>query len=174
MTIKLLVVQGKPQGKCLEFRVGRDYMFGRGAECHIRPNSDWVSRQHCMLRVTTDGILIRDLGSRNGTLVNGVRLRDEQRLQLGDQLQVGPIVFEVVDLVGLGGRQPPQRPGDSQADPVSASVPKTPSPSPTVEETGVLRVDDTAEAVIVPRVPSGDVEVMSKLSNSSLLLPPKA
>ena len=64
MTIKLLVIQGKPQGKCLQFRVGRDYMFGRGAECHIRPNSEWVSRQHCMLRVTTEGTLIRDLGSR--------------------------------------------------------------------------------------------------------------
>src|SRR5947209_5652291 len=80
MTIKLLVIQGKPQGKCLQFRVGRDYMFGRGAECHIQvhPKKDWVSRQHCLLRVTPEGTFLRDLGSRNGTLVNGVRLVGER------------------------------------------------------------------------------------------------
>jgi pSer/pThr/pTyr-binding forkhead associated (FHA) protein len=94
MTVKLLVVHGRPEGKCLEFPSG-EYVFGRGAECHIRPNSDWVSRQHCMLRVTEDALVVRDLGSRNGTLVNGVRVRGERRLGHGDQLQVGPLVFEV-------------------------------------------------------------------------------
>jgi pSer/pThr/pTyr-binding forkhead associated (FHA) protein len=158
MTIKLLVVQGKPQGKCLQFRVGRDYMFGRGAECHIRPNSDWVSRQHCMLSVTTDGTLIRDLGSRNGTLVNGVRLVGEQRLNQGDQLQVGPIVFEV-DLNGTDDGAP-------------SRVPKTPRP-PSVDETGVLRVDDTAESPFMDQVRSSDVEVTSASpSDPSLLVPP--
>jgi pSer/pThr/pTyr-binding forkhead associated (FHA) protein len=157
MTIKLLVIQGKPQGKCLQFRVGRDYMFGRGAECHIRPNSEWVSRQHCMLRVTTEGTLIRDLGSRNGTLVNGVRLVGEQRLQPGDQLQVGPIVFEVLDF--------PNGPAYSQ-------VPKTSRP-PSVGETGVLRVDDTAESPLMDQVRANEVEVTSRShSGSSLLTPP--
>jgi pSer/pThr/pTyr-binding forkhead associated (FHA) protein len=94
MRVKLLVVQGKPAGKSLVFPVG-EYVFGRGAECHIRPNSDWVSRQHCMLRVTPDAVFVRDLGSRNGTLVNGVRLLGERRLGPGDQLQVGPLVFEL-------------------------------------------------------------------------------
>ena len=94
MRAKLLVVQGRPEGKSLVFPAG-EYVFGRGAECHIRPNSDWVSRQHCMLRVTPDAVWVRDLGSRNGTLVNGVRLLGEHRLGEGDQLQVGPLVFEL-------------------------------------------------------------------------------
>jgi pSer/pThr/pTyr-binding forkhead associated (FHA) protein len=94
MRVKLLVVQGRPEGKSLLFPVG-EYVFGRGAECHIRPNSDWVSRQHCMLRVTPDGVFVRDLGSRNGTLVNGTRVLGECRLGAGDQLQVGPLVFEL-------------------------------------------------------------------------------
>jgi pSer/pThr/pTyr-binding forkhead associated (FHA) protein len=94
MKAKLLVVHGRPEGKSLAFPSG-EYVFGRGAECHIRPNSDWVSRQHCMLRVTPDGVFVRDLGSRNGTLVNGVRVIGECRLLRGDQLQVGPLVFEV-------------------------------------------------------------------------------
>jgi len=94
MNVKLLVVQGKPQGKSLLFPRG-EYVFGRGAECHIRPNSDWVSRQHCLLRVTEGAVSIRDLSSRNGTLINGSRLIGEQPLADGDKLQVGPLVFQV-------------------------------------------------------------------------------
>jgi pSer/pThr/pTyr-binding forkhead associated (FHA) protein len=94
MAIKLIVVQGRPQGRALRFPAGQ-YYFGRGAECHVRPNSDWVSRQHCLLRVTRDGAWLRDLGSRNGTLVNGALVAGERRLEVGDQIQVGPLVFEV-------------------------------------------------------------------------------
>jgi pSer/pThr/pTyr-binding forkhead associated (FHA) protein len=95
MMAKLLVVHGRPANKCLEFPSG-EYVFGRGDECHVRPNSPMVSRQHCMLRVTTDRhLFIKDLGSRNGTLVNGVRVVGERELVRGDQLQVGPLVFEV-------------------------------------------------------------------------------
>ena len=94
MSVLLRVVQGRPQGKHLLF-THREYVFGRGAECHVRPNSDWVSRQHCLLRVTPEVVSIRDLGSRNGTLVNGTRLVDECALHHGDLVEVGPLVFEV-------------------------------------------------------------------------------
>lgn len=94
MNVRLLVVQGKPAGKSLKFGPG-DYFLGRGPECHIRFNSDWVSRQHCLLRVTDCQATVRDLGSRNGTLVNGQLLGQEQILAEGDQIQVGPVVFEV-------------------------------------------------------------------------------
>jgi pSer/pThr/pTyr-binding forkhead associated (FHA) protein len=92
--IRLRVVQGQPAGKTLAFPRG-EYYFGRGAECQVRPNSDWVSRQHCLLRVTVEGAYLCDLGSRNGTLVNGVLLLEERRLRDGDQIQIGPLVFEV-------------------------------------------------------------------------------
>jgi pSer/pThr/pTyr-binding forkhead associated (FHA) protein len=108
MNAKLLVVQGRPQGKSLQFPPG-EYVFGRGTECHIRPNSEWVSRQHCLLRVTTGpGLFVRDLNSRNGTLVNGVRLVGERPLDHGDQIQVGPLVFEV-DLQSIVPVRPPTR-----------------------------------------------------------------
>jgi pSer/pThr/pTyr-binding forkhead associated (FHA) protein len=94
MRVKLLVIKGQPQGKSLLFPRG-EFLIGRGTECHIRPNSDWVSRQHCLLRVTNDGLSIRDLGSTNGTLVNGTRLLDEEKLVDGDEVQVGPVVFQV-------------------------------------------------------------------------------
>lgn len=94
MNIRLLLVQGKPAGKSLLFGPGK-YLLGRGEECHVRFKSDWVSRQHCLLRVLTDQASVRDLGSRNGTLVNGQLVDQERFLLQGDQIQVGSVVFEV-------------------------------------------------------------------------------
>jgi len=100
MDVHLKVLHGKPRGHCLRFGPG-EFVFGRGPECHVRPNSELVSRQHCMLKVLSDGALvIRDLGSANGTLVNGARLLGERTLQVGDTLQVGPVVLQVVRPTG--------------------------------------------------------------------------
>lgn len=95
MQFRLKVVRGKPRGHCLTFPLG-EFMIGRGPECDIRPVSDLVSRQHCLLLVGDDGVLIRDLGSRNGTLVNGQLVVAEQPLHHGDTLQLGPLVLEVL------------------------------------------------------------------------------
>ncbi len=94
LKVKLLVVQGRPQGKFLVFAPG-SYYFGRGDECQVRPNSPMVSRQHCLLRVSEAGVFLRDLGSRHGTLVNGALIHHEQKLKPGDQIQIGPLVFEL-------------------------------------------------------------------------------
>jgi pSer/pThr/pTyr-binding forkhead associated (FHA) protein len=107
MKVKLVVIRGKPAGKTVEFPTG-EYYFGRGRECHVRSNNEWISRQHCLLRVTPTGAYLRDLGSRNGTLINGVLLSEELQLQTGDQVQLGPLVFEV----RLAGA-PPARSGDT-------------------------------------------------------------
>ena len=95
MDVQVLVVQGKQRGQTLRFATG-EFVIGRGPECHVRPNSDWVSRQHCMLRIGADDVFIRDLGSTNGTLINGVRVIGERRLESGDQVQVGPLVLQVL------------------------------------------------------------------------------
>jgi pSer/pThr/pTyr-binding forkhead associated (FHA) protein len=94
MIVKFLVVQGRPKDKAIKFGNG-EFLFGRGMECHVRPNSEWVSRQHCLLRVTPDAVFLRDLASRNGTLVNGTLVVEDRLLAHGDLVQVGPLVFEV-------------------------------------------------------------------------------
>jgi pSer/pThr/pTyr-binding forkhead associated (FHA) protein len=128
MNVKLLVVLGRPQGKSFLFPPG-EFLFGRGSECHIQPNSEWVSRQHCLLRVTPEDVWVRDLGSRNGTLVNGVRVVGERPLGHGDHLQVGPLVFEI----HLDETAPAPQP--SAPRPSSAMIPTVPS----------INVLDTAE-----------------------------
>lgn len=108
MNVKLLVMQGRPAGKTLIFGPG-DYYLGRGEECHVRFNSDWVSRQHCLLNVKKDHAVLTDLASRNGTLINGQLVQAEYMLRPGDQLQIGPVVFEVmIDLPQLAETTPPE------------------------------------------------------------------
>jgi pSer/pThr/pTyr-binding forkhead associated (FHA) protein len=103
MKLRIKVLQGKPHGHCFTFRNG-EFMFGRGPECDVRPNSDLVSRQHCLLKVTDETAKVRDLGSRNGTLVNGQLVTAERQLAHGDKLHVGPLVLQVLlepDVVSL-------------------------------------------------------------------------
>src|SRR3954468_22829836 len=93
MIVKLLVIQGRPAGKQLYFGPG-EYYLGRGPECQVRFNTDWISRQHCLLRVESEQALIRDL-SRNGTLVNGTLITADRKLADQDLVQIGPVVFQV-------------------------------------------------------------------------------
>ena len=94
MAIQLQVVLGKQRGKQLTFSAG-EFVFGRGPECHVRPISELVSRQHCMLTVGQGLVSLRDLGSANGTLVNGTRVLEVRCLNDGDRIQLGPLVLLV-------------------------------------------------------------------------------
>jgi predicted component of type VI protein secretion system len=143
MNVKLLIVQGKPAGKSLLFSSG-EYYIGRGPECHVRPNSDWVSRQHCLLRVTEDAVFIRDLVSCNGTLVNGTLLEAEKRLNGGDQIQIGPLVFEVQFEAA-----PPQPP-DSAPDTVNKQA----------GDTAIMQVQAAEQPDLETEVPMEETQAM--------------
>jgi predicted component of type VI protein secretion system len=94
MKVQLVVVRGKPEGKVIPL-VGPSFKIGRGETCHLRPNSEQVSREHAEFSISLDSVIVRDLGSRNGTLVNGKALTDECRLKDQDLVQVGPLTFAV-------------------------------------------------------------------------------
>jgi pSer/pThr/pTyr-binding forkhead associated (FHA) protein len=69
-------------------------VIGRSSSCFLQVDDPGVSRQH--LRISFDGIpLIEDLGSRNGTLVNGERLLGTRALQEGDEIVIGSRCFTV-------------------------------------------------------------------------------
>ena len=94
MRAQLIVVQGKLEGKKIPL-VGPVFRIGRGETCHLRPNSAQVSREHAEFTITPEGVTVRDLGSRNGTLVNGKALTRAQMLKDRDVVQVGPLAFSV-------------------------------------------------------------------------------
>ncbi len=64
-------------------------LIGRGLECRIRFNDATVSRSHLRLTADAGGVTAEDLGSTNGTQINGQSLSGVQPLADGDTLQVG-------------------------------------------------------------------------------------
>ncbi len=94
MKVQLIVVQGKPEGKVIPLSVPV-FRIGRGETCHLRPNSEQVSREHTEFSVTPDKVIVRDLGSRNGTFVNGKPQTGPCVLKDRDLIQVGPLTFAI-------------------------------------------------------------------------------
>ena len=73
-----------------------EHLIGRGEDCRIRSDSASVSRHHALVRVTSERLLVEDLGSRNGTWVHGRRLAGPAELTAGDVVRVGPEVIRFV------------------------------------------------------------------------------
>lgn len=94
MKCSLIVVQGKPQGMEIPLR-GPQFVIGREKQCNLRPNSDLISKLHCAFLVAKDGLYVKDLGSTNGTLVNGDTIKAKVRLKDGDHVKVGALMFKV-------------------------------------------------------------------------------
>lgn len=69
-------------------------VIGRRQDCDLCVPLMIISRRHCELNLDQDQLTVRDLGSRNGTFINGRQI-DEITVQPGDHLQVGPIGFIV-------------------------------------------------------------------------------
>jgi EAL domain-containing protein (putative c-di-GMP-specific phosphodiesterase class I) len=71
------------------FTIGRDF---DNSLCLANPT---ISRRHAEILLVDNDLLVRDLGSRNGTYLNGRRVQNFERLQGGDMLQFGAAVFTV-------------------------------------------------------------------------------
>lgn len=65
------------------------FAIGRSSDCQLSLDDALVSRRHAVLVVRGDTVEVEDLGSRNGVLVNGVRVEKPTRLVDGDVLTVG-------------------------------------------------------------------------------------
>ena len=91
---RLRVIGGKHSNQLIPLS-HKKFLIGREQDCQLRPNSELVSRHHCIFTVDDFSIRLRDLGSTNGTLVNGERIRKEVVLNAGDQVTVGSLEFEI-------------------------------------------------------------------------------
>lgn len=99
--VELHVVGGKHAGQVIPLD-RKKFLIGRETDCQLRPNSELVSRHHCVFTVDDFSARLRDLGSTNGTMVNGERIRKEVVLQPGDNVIVGSLEFRVVVKEGEG------------------------------------------------------------------------
>src|SRR6266702_2740358 len=123
--VTLLVTAGPIQGRRFEFTQHDTFLFGRSPDCHARlsPRDTSASRHHFLLEVNPPAARLRDLGSLNGTHVNGNRhggrARDEtpeqaaQRVQTevdlrdGDRIRVGATILTLAVVGPPTGPPPP-------------------------------------------------------------------
>jgi signal transduction histidine kinase len=86
--IALKVLQGPDRDVNFEV-VGQSAFIGRDPEIDIALSDTKVSRQHAMLELADGSWMLHDLGSANGTYVNGRKIVQPMALKLGDQIRVG-------------------------------------------------------------------------------------
>lgn len=148
---ELIIQSGKHHGKKLLLSEAK-ILIGRSPECHIRLASAEISKQHCLLRSTPEGIFVTDLGSRNGTLVNDQPITEETQLKPGDRLRVGPMEFRV--------------PHDKPSASASPAVAKSKGKRVSDDEIAHWLTDEPHEAD-----PSGDTTTIA--TTESALQPPE-
>jgi hypothetical protein len=110
--VTLVVSEGVMAGRNFSFKGHNTFLFGRGPDCHMRLAKDpKVSRHHFIIEVNPPDARIRDLGSLNGTWVNGTKHGSRQKdetpeeaakrhypevdLREGDHIEVGDTVLTV-------------------------------------------------------------------------------
>jgi pSer/pThr/pTyr-binding forkhead associated (FHA) protein len=124
-TLTLTAAGGQLAGAAYRFTAPDSCVMGRSRDCDLcfpeGPDGLTVSRHHCRVELTPAGVFVHDLGSRNGTFLNGVRIgrRPDDLGPLewlftgpgfpladGDELRVGDTVFRVAIADGAGANEP--------------------------------------------------------------------
>jgi eukaryotic-like serine/threonine-protein kinase len=95
MRVTLHVIAGPQTGRDFTFDQHDTFMIGRSEDAQFcLPEDRFFSRHHCILEIAPPQCFLRDLGSTNGTYVNGIRV-DSAHLKHGDRIQGGETVLEV-------------------------------------------------------------------------------
>ena len=124
-----------PKGKHKVFPIPNDVtIIGRRKNCDFRIPLESVSRRHCQLSYQEGNLSIRDLGSRNGTFLNGKKV-EETGIEPGDFLRIGPVTFAF------------QIDGMPQEISLPPSQPQTPKPEIPSDQTPITPVDDLQDSL---------------------------
>jgi predicted component of type VI protein secretion system len=103
-------------------------LIGRHPECDIPLPLPQISRRHCCVAHASERLVIRDLGSRNGLRVNGLRV-DQEQLRPGDEVAIAHLLYRLEVIPDVGASRPAANP------PAPASrVPDPPQTPPSLPE----------------------------------------
>ena len=122
MRVTLRVIAGPQTGRVFTFEQHETFMIGRSEDAHFcLPQDRYFSRHHCILEIAPPQCFLRDLGSTNGTFVNGIRV-ESAYLKSGDRIQGGETVLEVEVTGDSSGPVGPYRPGHVPTTPSMVTV----------------------------------------------------
>ncbi len=96
MQVRLTILRGKEAGQVRRFRIeaGQPVVIGRHEECDLPLWDEAASRRHALLELSGSSLTVVDLGSSNGTYVNGDQL-DRLELAGGERIRIGETEFRV-------------------------------------------------------------------------------
>jgi pSer/pThr/pTyr-binding forkhead associated (FHA) protein len=169
-TPTLTIVSGVPPRPPLRLETtGRRYVAGRGETCDLQLLSDEISREHAEIVRLWDGVVVGDLGSKNGVRVNDTVVTGRQQLRDGDLVQVGPATLRLSDpadryLRDFEARAPQrQEPAVEAAGPAAATASldaaadpapqqATPSPATPSENRPVRRAGGSRTSIVVAAI----------------------
>ncbi len=102
MGFALKFISGKYQGGEFPLRPNREIVIGRSSDLDMVLVEDMVSRKHAKITTTDAHVIIQDLGSTNGTFVNGEKIK-KARLKEGDRILVGTSILKLIVKSDDGG-----------------------------------------------------------------------
>jgi pSer/pThr/pTyr-binding forkhead associated (FHA) protein len=93
------VARGAPAASLSLAVRGRPYVAGRAETCSLCLPVEEVSREHAAFVRNADGVIVRDLASKNGVVVNGAPIAGDHPLEDGDTVAIGPVTLRLDDPV---------------------------------------------------------------------------
>ena len=176
--MKVFLEVTAPQKPPKNVEIKNDVLIGRGKTCNLRILSNEVSREHCRLIVREDSVAVHDLGSSNGTQVDGFTITAKSDIDLnsGAIIEIGPlkvvVTFEQTQQVVSGdavSSAPTKRPTSDKtvtrglaqtSEPLSASAvesasafetaPAETEPGSSEEFAASAEVEEPARALVTP------------------------
>jgi pSer/pThr/pTyr-binding forkhead associated (FHA) protein len=88
-------ISGRYQGSEFPLESGKEFVIGRASNTDMVLMEDMVSRKHAKIAVAGEDIVIQDLGSTNGTFVNGEKVK-QAKLKDGDRVLIGTSILKLV------------------------------------------------------------------------------
>ncbi len=180
MDVILKVLEGAKAGAKVAVKK-EEFLIGRSQKCHLCVGSTAISRKHCVIYRHSASVTIKDLGSRNGTLVNDKRITEEIELSSGDEIVVGPLRFQLTISTGINNLKRPKvksvaeavertvSAGDSnvQEDDITKWLLDAEISSKAATETQTIRMDDTNAVNLQSELAKSAAAEENKLTSDS-------
>lgn len=162
---QLIVLNGPQEGRRFGVRQdARDMLIGRSVGCDITLDDKDTSREHARLRHDERGLVVVDLGSKNGVDVNQERVKGERRLHDRDEVRIGSVRLVLLDPVDRylsdldkADAAPAPDNAPSPAPDLASASPSDP-PADVAAATPVISPpDEPAASLISPPAPAAEV-----------------
>jgi pSer/pThr/pTyr-binding forkhead associated (FHA) protein len=153
MPFQLVIIQGRGSSQTIRLGPGVT-VVGRQPGCHLQVKSSQVSRKHCELFEKKGLLLVKDLGSSNGTFVNGKRVKEQLVIEPGAELSVGGVKFRVEKMAEAAG---PAKGDSATVEPVMVAdddiIPVEMEEEPTAVKPATGDTDPTIGPGALPAAP---------------------